>query len=210
MHIGKAGVLYVESAGPSGVAQAFQVEFKKLGGVITTVEKSLQSSSDFRSQLTKIQKSGADVVYFTGFAKETASILKQAKELKLNLPMLTHQLAEDPEVRELAGDAANNLIFSTPKLDPSSGDFAVVDFYNKFRQKYNEDPQNFASNSYDALTIVAKAIETYGYSSDGILKGLQETKNYSGASGSITFDQNGDVIQPMRIMTIQTGKIVPY
>jgi branched-chain amino acid transport system substrate-binding protein len=205
----KVGILAVQSAGPVGVCDAFQKEFQRQGGNIVLTETGQEGSTDFRSQLTRLRDAKIDAIFFAGFATETATILKQALELGVKAQLLTHQLAEDPKVRELAGDSANGLIFSTPKLDPSSGDQAVIAFYHAFRAKYQEEPQNFASNAYDALKLVAQSIGKHGYSADGICNGLASTKDYHGASGQLTFDDNGDVIQTMRIMQISGGKIVP-
>jgi branched-chain amino acid transport system substrate-binding protein len=206
----KIAVLHVEAAGPGGVARSFIVRFKELGGAVPLVETALPNATDFRAQLTKIKAAEPDAVYFAAYAVETGTILKQAKELGLKKQMLSHQLAEDPEVRARAGDAANGLIYTTPKLDPATGGPAVKEFYEKFRAKYGEEPRNFASNSYDALKLLARAIAQNGYSLNGITKGLLAIKHYPAASGTLSFDSNGDVIQPMRIMTIREGKVEEY
>jgi branched-chain amino acid transport system substrate-binding protein len=205
----KVGILAVQSAGPVGVCEAFQKEFQRLGGNIAQKETGQESSTDFRSQLTRLRDANVDAIFFAGFATETATILKQAVELGVKAQLLTHQLAEDPKVRELAGSAADGLIFSTPKLDPSSGDREVITFYEAFRARYKEDPQNFASNAYDAVKVIAEAAAKNGYSAEGIRKGLADIKDYHGASGQLTFDEKGDVIQTMRVMQISGGKIVP-
>ncbi len=203
-------VLYVEAAGPAGVAQSFIKRFKQLGGTVPVVEVGPPNATDFRAQLTKINAADPDAVYFAAYAVETATILKQAKELGLNKQMLTHQLAEDPEVRERAGEAANGVIYTTPKLDRTTGGPAVKAFYDKFKKKYGEEPRNFASNSYDALKLVVKAITEKSYTFEGIARGLLATKDYPGASGTLSFDSTGDILQPMRLMTIKGGRIIEY
>jgi branched-chain amino acid transport system substrate-binding protein len=206
----KVPILQIEAAGPAGVAKSFVEKFRELGGTVPLVEAAPPNTVDFRAQLTKIKAADPDAVYFAAYAHETATILKQAKELGLNKQLLTHQLAEDPEVRERAGDAANGLIYTTPKLDPETGGPAVRTFYDKFRKKYGAEPRNFASNSYDALRLIAKAIAENGYTYQGITKGLLSIKDYPGASGTLSFDKNGDVQQAMRVMVIKDGKIVEY
>jgi branched-chain amino acid transport system substrate-binding protein len=202
-------LLYVESAGPFGVSETFQKEFIRLGGKVPVVEKGLQNSTDFRSQLTRIKANKVDAIFVAGLAVETGTILKQARELGIQKQILAHEPAEDPEVRKIAGKAADGVIFATSKLDPATGDEPTKKFYEKFRAKYGEDPRSYAANAYDSVHLLAKAIEKYGTSPDGITKGLYESKDYGGASGKITFDQNGDVLLPLRIMTIENGEIKP-
>lgn len=206
----KIPVLYIEAAGPAGVAQSFIKRFKELGGDVPLVEAAPPNTTDFRTQLSKIKGANPHGFYFAAYAVESATILKQAKELGINKQMLSHQLVEDPEVRKRAGDAANGIIYTTPKLDPSKGGPAVKSFYAKFKKKYNEEPRNFASNSYDALKLVIKAIKENDNTFEGISKGLFSIKNYPGASGIMSIDSKGDVLQPMRIMTIRGGKTVDY
>lgn len=203
-------VLYIEAAGPSGVAQSFIQRFKQLGGVIPLTETGAPNDTDFRAQLTKIKASNPTALYFAAYAVESATILIQAKELGLQTQMLSHQLVEDVEVRERARDAANGVIYTTPKLDPATGGPAVGAFYKSFVDKYGEEPRNFASNSYDALRLLVKAIREHGYSYEGIRAGLLLTQNYAGASGTLSFDEKGDIVQTMRIMTIKDGKIGEY
>ncbi len=206
----KASVFYVDEAGPSGVSTAFIEEFKHLGGKIVAQEKGDRDGTDFRTQITKIKAAEPDSVYFAGYAKETVVFLRQAKELGLDKPLMTHQLIDDPDVIKRAGETAEGVFFTTPKLTPETGGPAVKEFFDKFKSKYGEAPQNFAPNAYDAMMLIAKAVEKYGAFAEGINKGLLETKDYSGASGEISIDKNGDVVQRMMIMIIENGKTKLY
>lgn len=204
------GIFYVDEEGPRGVTNAFMNEFKRLGGKIPIAEKSTRDGTDFRSEITKIRNANPDAVYFAGYANETVLFLRQARELRLNKQLMTHQLIDDPEIIKRAGETANGVIFTTPKLTPETGGQAVKDFFERFKQKYNgEEPQNFAPNTYDAIMLIAQAMRKYGTDAKSIKRGLYEVKNFQGASGNITIDQNGDVVQPMMIMTIRDGRVLP-
>ena len=115
----KLAVFNVQSAGPQGVTESLTANFKKLGGEIVFSDVCEQDATDFRTQLTKIKASGYDALFFAGFAKETGRMLRQAKEIGINKQILAHQTAEAPEVREIAGDAANGIIFASSQLGPN-------------------------------------------------------------------------------------------
>lgn len=204
----KAAVFYVNEAGPRGVSIAFMEEFKRLGGQIVVQEKGDRDGTDFRTQIAKIKEAGSDAVYFAGYAKETVVYLRQAKELGLEKPLMTHQLIDDPDVIKRAGETAEGVFFTTPKLTPETGGPVVKEFFDNFKNKYGETPQNFAPNVYDAMMLIAKMVEKYGDTSEGINKGFLEVRDYHGASGEMSIDENGDVVQQMRVMKIQDGKIV--
>jgi len=208
--IKSAGVFYITETGPQGVAQAFIKEFKKLGGKILDEEKCNRGDKDFRSQISKIDEKKPDVIYFALFPRETELFVKQIREMGIKENLLTHQLMDDPEILSKLGKAADGIIFTTPKLTPETGDEIVKNFYKNYRDKYGKDPQNFASNAYDAVMLVAKAMEKYGFTSDAVKKGLYEVKDYHGASGIFSIDENGDVEQKMLIMVIKDGKTRLY
>ena len=204
------GVLHVTEAGPQGVAEAFVNEFRKLGGTVLTVEKSARGDKDFRTPITRINAQNPDAIYFALYPRETELFVRQVRELGTDRFLMTHQLIDDPEVLGKLGEAADGIVFTTPKLSPEIGGAGVKQFYDKYKQKYVKEPQQFAANSYDAVVLIAKAMEKYGFDSESIKKGLYEVKDYEGASGLLTVDENGDVQQKMSVMEIRDGKTIPY
>lgn len=204
-----AAVFYVNEAGPEGVAKAFLNEFIKLGGNVVITETSQRGERDFRSQITKLEDKNIELVYFALYPVETEFFVRQYRELKINKPLFTHQLIDDPGVLKNLGTAADGILFTTPKVTPEIGGESVKHYYNSYIAKYKKEPQNFASNSYDALMLLANVMKT-GLSSENIKQKLYEVKNYHGASGILSIDKNGDVEQEMSIMKIENSKSVAY
>ena len=70
--------------------------------------------------------------------------------------------------------------------------------YKKFAAAYKaatgEDPSVYCDTTYDAIQVIAEAIEKAGvYDGEAIKDALSELgQKYHGASGSITFDDKGD------------------
>lgn len=210
MEFRNVSVFYVDEAGPRGVSIAFMEEFEKLGGQVLAEEKGYQEGTDFRTQITKIIDTNPDAVYFAGYAKETVTFLTQAKESGLNKQLMTHQLIEDPDVINRSRGSAEGVIFTSPKLILETSGQDVKDFYDKFKNKYGEEPHNFAPNSYDAVMLVSNAMKKYGTDPENFKQGLYEVEGYQGASGEITIDENGDIDQAMQIMVIKDGKTELY
>lgn len=202
-------VFHMKSAGPEGMSVSLMENFERLGGRITLIETFEQDATDFRTQLTKIKGNDADAVFFAGFAKETGRMLLQAKELGLNKQIFAHQTAESPEVIDIAGGAANGVIFASSQLPPEESKTIKL-FHDSYQSKFGTEPQNYAANTYDAAMIVLTSIKKYGYNYKEILKGLNELQNYEGASGNFTITDSGDVIGPMTIKKIDGNKVLLY
>jgi len=166
--------------------------------------------TDFRSQLTKVKGSSADVVVVEAFPNETGLLMKQAKELGINLPfMSTESSVGTQDLITTGGNAVNGLIFPFAKT-PTNKEHK--EFESAYKEKFGKEPFAFASyESYDATILLLKAIEKSNREPEDIRKKLYETgQNYYGASGLINFTENGDVQKPMLIKIVKDGEFVLY
>ncbi len=77
-----------------------------------------------------------------------------------------------------------------------------------FTKKYNSEPSILAAYGYDSLKILASAIEKSNLTPESIRDELYKIKGYEGVTGKISFDENGDVVQPMGVKIIQDGKFI--
>ena len=69
-------------------------------------------------------------------------------------------------------------------------------------------PVVFAINACDAVCLVKVAIEKGGYNGEGIKNALYNIKDVPGVNGTLSFDENGDVVKPLTIKTVKHGKFV--
>jgi branched-chain amino acid transport system substrate-binding protein len=100
------------------------------------------------------------------------------------------------------------LVFSAVK--PEAGP-KFSEFKKAYIEKYNKEPVFLSDFAYDTLNIIVETIEKGNYKGEDIKNYLYSIKNFSGASNLISFDENGDLINPsFTLKTIKNGKIVPY
>jgi branched-chain amino acid transport system substrate-binding protein len=203
----KLAVLYINNEGGIGGSSAFKARFTQLGGAVVLEETYAQGATDVRAQLTKIKASGADGIMVGSYPPDTVLVLRQARELELRQPMfLTTEAVENPEVLRETGDAANGVVYILAA--PATG-AAPEKFTQAYEAKFGKKPELFAAEGYDIVRLIAAAIAA---SKDSLASGsdirdfLYKVRNYAGASGAITFDQNGDVIKPYAIKTIEGGR----
>lgn len=208
----RVSVLFVENDYGVGSQKAFSQAFEQLRGTVLSSDSVPVGVTDVRTQLQKIKQQNPQAVYLAVYPKEGGIILKQAKELDLNVQFLasTAILAES-ELFEIAGDAANGLVVTTSQFNPDSEEPAVSIFSKAYFSKYAEKPTIYSAWGYDGLRLIAKAMDSCESASDTecIKNALLSTQEYAGASGVISFDPNGDVLKEFQILQVQNQKFVP-
>ncbi len=205
--VNRIAIFAVNDTGTKSLADSFQAEFLRLGGNVVEYVLAPKDANDLRTQVTALRAASPQAVYAVGYASETGMFLRQARELGLGLPLYSAHPAEAPDVRSIAGAAAEGLVFSTPAnaRDSESGKrFAAA-----YQARYKEEPGEFAAEAFDAAMLVLNAIQSVGPSAPAIRDFLHKVRDYEGASGRITFSSTGDVEKPIRVMTIRNGEVVP-
>jgi len=206
----KVGVAYINNDYGLGLKTEFETAFKAKGGEIVASEAFDQGATDFRSLLLKIKAAAPDAIYLPGYPPEMGRLLRQAKELGINKQFLSVVIFEDPRVLELAGGAAEGVIYSCQIFDPTSGEANVRKFVTAYKTKYGSDPDIYAGLSYDAMNIAALAIKNGGTTGGGIRDALYKIRDFPGVTGVTTFDQNGDVTKPIGLKMVRNGKFEWY
>ena len=202
-----AGILYINNDYGIGLRDAFKKRFDVLGGEILAEESFRRGDTDFRTQLLKIKFKNPHVLLLIGYA-EMGQILKQARELGIKIQVVSTSNFEMPEILEIAGNAAENIYYTYQGFDIESEEEVVKKFANSYRAKYNKEPDIFAALTYDAMKILAKAIERGGTDVENVKKELYGIKNFIGVTGKTSFDKNGDVIKPIGIKKVENGKFI--
>jgi len=201
----KVAIIHINNDFGVGLIKTFGESFVKLGGQIVTGESYEQGTTDFRAQLSKIKQSEPNAIYIVGYS-EMGQLLRQAKELGINVPFLSCIMFEDPKLIEIAKGAAEGVIYAYPGYTSESKKENVSIFVSRFKQRYDEEPDIYAASSYDALRILAHAMQKGGIEAPGIKAALYSIKDFPGVTGSTTFDINGDVTKPIGIKQVQNGK----
>jgi branched-chain amino acid transport system substrate-binding protein len=164
----------------------------------------------FDEDVEKVKELDPDGIYIVSYVNDLARLLIMLHEAGVESVLLGSGSVNEDLVR-LAGPAAENLVYPQPSFDVESRNPAVSSFVDAYRAKYNEDPDIYAAHGYDALKLLAVAIESGGSAHpDDIRIGFSSIKNYEGAAGRTAFDENGDVVRYPRMFIIRNGKSVPY
>jgi branched-chain amino acid transport system substrate-binding protein len=191
-----------------GLRDYFKQAVQKRGGqIVEDLAYTEKSDVDFRGQLTKIKNANPDAIFVSGYYTEAGLIAKQARELGITVPLLGGDGWDSDQTVKIGGDAVEGCYFSN-HYSPDEKRPEVQRFVDAYKAKYGgKVPDAMAILGYDAMLIMADAIERAG-STDGtkIKDALAATKNFPGASGTTTIDENHNAQKSAVILKIDDGK----
>jgi len=188
-------ILDDKSAYGAGIANEFEKEAKKIGGTIIGRDSITEGETDFSAVLTKLKGKTIDMIYFGGMYPEGSLLVKQARELGIDAPLLGGDGLYAPKFIEVAKEAAEGSVVT--HIAPLKATNAKAEkFFSDFKSRFGHDVLVYAPLSYDAVMIIAAAIEQSG-KIDGktVIETLHAPNfSYSGVIGTTQFDEKGDTL----------------
>lgn len=166
---------------------------EKAGLNILTIESFGSKDTDFSAQLTKIKGLKPDAVGISALVEPVSGVLLQARQLGFGKETLFigGNGSNSPKLGEIAGAAADGLIVGSPwfigKKDPVNDAFVA-----SFKAKYNKDPDQFAAQAYDAMKIMAAAIDRAGAADPQKVRDALAKTNFNGVMGPFQFTDHRD------------------
>lgn len=207
-----AGILYRNDASGKSFNENFAKRFRELGGNIVYEDNHEPNATDYRSNIAKIKVvKDMDVLFVASWGPDVAYYLKQAKELGVNTQVLAYETFYTPKVLEIAGSAADGVIFSAPEFNAKKDEPTMNQFKEKLRKKYNHEEVNYhIAGHYDAMMLLVNAVSKGNSTGDSIKNYLQNLNEYSGITGNIKFEDNGGASIPLTVYTVENTKFIKY
>lgn len=205
----KKAALLVDSTSDysKGLAKNFKDTFTKQGGTVLAEQAYQAKDTDFKAVLTKIKGMNPDVVFVPGYYEEVGLIVKQARDLGLNAPILGGDGYESPKLTELAGKTALNDVYYSNHYSSKDTTAEVVKFKGAFKAKYNKEPDAFNALGYDLAYFLADALKRAGAADPVKLKeALASTKDFSGITGKISIDSKHNPVKSITIIQMKNGE----
>lgn len=215
LQVKKIAVLHDENAfGSSGNAE-IEKTAGDFGLEIVAAESYKTNDTDLTAQLTKIKGASPEVIIVWGTNPGPALAAKNMKQLNLNVPYVgSHGIANKTFI-ELAGDAAEGVVFPAGRLlvpssitDPKQKEVTDA-FIDQFQAAYGEAPNTFAGYAYEAVALLVDAIERAGGTDPAAIQSaLNSTQGFPGPDGIYNYsatDHDGLVAEDMIMVKVQDG-----
>ncbi len=193
-----------------GVADEFEKGVKSKGGKIVGREFTNDKATDFTAILTSIKAKKPDVVFFGGMNAVAGPMLRQMKQLGLNVKFMGGDGICTADLPQLsAGSMADDQVVCAEAGGVEGAQKAgMTKFYADYKAKYGVDVQIYAPYVYDAVNIMAAAMVKAGSADPAkYLPVLAKTEGYKGVTGTISFDNKGDIKNgALTLYTYKGGK----
>lgn len=186
-----------------GLTKTFEDAFN---GDIVAVENFTADQTDFSATLTNIKNMDFDVLYVPGYYEQAGPIVKQAREMGIEQPILGPDGFGNTKVFELAGVENMTEVYYTSHFVVESETPEIQEFVANYKEFTGNDPDMFTGLAYDAVMIAKEAIERAGTTdSEAVNTELEKTENFKGITGTFSFDEKHDPVKTVSIIEVQDG-----
>lgn len=163
---------------------------------------------DYADAVARILDAAPDVVYFTGYAEEGGTIIRQLRGAGYAGALMVADGSVDAHLVEVAGAAADGVratMTQTPATIPGS-----AEWIGRYRTAFGSEPGPFSTQSYDAVRVMAHAIEEAG-TTDGaaVVSALGGISGFPTFSGPLVFDAEHTLTgTPFHVLVVRDGEFV--
>lgn len=176
----------------------------------------MAGDTDFTGQITRLLNANLDGIMLYGGTEDFGIECKQLRQMGYEGYIYGPETFSSPDVREVAGDAANGVLFACGYVIPDVIDDATSEaekaFLKAFVEKYGELPaSDTAYRGYDSMMLLARVFETAKSTEGPDLREALLNVDYTGIAGKFDYsDGSGDGLKGCNLYAIVDGKNVPF
>ncbi|MFZ5643679.1 MAG: ABC transporter substrate-binding protein [Bacillota bacterium] len=186
-------IFYSDESYGMGLANSFEDQAKKVG--IKTVDRfnyyaDARELNKLCAKWKALDFDGILVAHY--MPADGAQFIADVVKAGVSVPFFAGDTMDAPEFFQVAGEAAEGTVVGSVfnSQDPRE---EVKYFINNFNSKYGKMPTPEAAQGYDAVNLLAGAIEEAGSASPAeVAQKLRSFKSRPGVAGFHSFAENGD------------------
>ena len=202
----RIAILTIDNDFGRALTEGFKSYLKGKDVEIVFEDKYPLGETEFKAVLERIKEANPDVLFASAYYKEAASLVRQAKEVGLKAQIVGQEGYDSPKFLELAGDAAEGVIIVTD-LNRDDEREIVQKFLREYEKEYGLPADMVGASAFDAVQILAWAIEKGGPTPEGIIKALKELKDFDKAlTGPILrYTEGREAVRPVGSQIVKGG-----
>ncbi|MEZ5590388.1 MAG: ABC transporter substrate-binding protein [Gammaproteobacteria bacterium] len=192
------------------LSKFFIERMEQRGGEVVAEDSFMIGDTDFSAQIARLKAIDPlpDAVFVSAIPTEAGLSVKQIRESGLELPIVSGDGFDTELVASTPGkELANNVYFSTHTYRADDRP-EVTQFIQDYTAEYGHAPENaFAPLGYDALRLVAAAIERAGSAEPAAIRDqLAKTMGFKGVTGEISYTRDSGVPpKPISVISVNGG-----
>ena len=188
----------------------FRNHLRKRNANIVAEGKIFGNPTDVSAEIRKLRGKDIDVVIYTGYYQEAATILNEMGKQGIDAIMAGADGLQQDVFTPLVGDLGIGTMYYAG-FSPNT-DNALVEQFNQLALQKKLQSEVFAAQAYDTANIVFSIMEKADItdcskeSRTRIKSGLAKVRNYEGVAGTLSFDDEGNALKaPFISEIIKTG-----
>jgi branched-chain amino acid transport system substrate-binding protein len=193
-------IVYVNDEYGLGCRTTFSDQAKQLGLDILAAEPFEAVQKDFRTQWERLLALKPDAIFVAGYGPGYAAVLQQLAERNFAGTIITDFTLTAPPVLKAVQGLPDGTLVVTAKISPEFRAHAKLTF---------PDAAYFVNvaTAHDAILLTAEASRLVSEGkAKSISAALKIASNTRAALGTVSFNDKGDVLVPMEIVTLKSLK----
>ncbi|MGQ0655010.1 MAG: ABC transporter substrate-binding protein [Betaproteobacteria bacterium] len=182
---------------------------KEKGLAPVAIESNQATDKDMSAQLLKVKGAGADVLVLQNHQVPCAILLRQARQLGLNIPLIGSSSCTLPQTIDLAAkEDVEGLYGETLSFVKGNPDPAIQAWAKKMQDRFRVEPDVFALLQYDAANTLFAAMRRAGTTAEAIRRGMNEIV-HEGLLATYSADAQGNMTRQILILQVRDKRLHP-
>lgn len=192
-----------------GLVTEFARSLQRQGGTVVAREFTNDKATDFSAIITRIRASKPDLVFFGGMSATAGPMLRQMKQLGMNVRMMGGDGICSDEIHKLSGGTMLDGQVVCAEAGGVQGEAraGMERFRADYKKRFGIEVQINAPYAYDAVMTMAEAMVKAGSAQPAKYLPVLAKIQYKGVTGPIAFDARGDIRDgTITLYTFKGGK----
>lgn len=207
----RMGVYYVRNSYGRGLANAFEERAQALGVSVEAREAydptDEVSGRAYEGTLAEWKARDLDALFVAGEVPTAGALVAEARRQGITAPILGGDAMHADALVRVAGRAAEGVVVAS-MFHPDEPRPEVRRFDAAFRARYHAEPDMFSAIGYDAVRVLAAAMQRAGSAApDRVARALRDVTPYAGVTGPFHFGPQGDPVdKPIVRLQVRNGR----
>ena len=178
-------------------------------GVDYVVYECNSTDTDFSAQVSKVVAEGCDAIAYPNYLDTAPMLVQQARAAGFTGGIVGGDGWDGADTSGLEADFENTYYLN--HLDFGDSDEKIQSFVKTYTDEFGSDSLCAAAALYyDSVYMLKQAIEESGSTDPAVIKDALAAIDFTGVTGHVKFDENGDPIKAFTIETFKDGEVTYY
>ena len=178
---------------------------RRLGTPVVLEVRYVAGETSWETQIARLRDEKPDAILMWGAAEVTGRVLRAVRAAGIDAQVYGPDRLHDPGFVRAAGAAAEGTVVAVP-FDPTEDRPAWTAFREKYRARFQAEPDAAAAYGYDGTNYLVEAIRRAGLNRVRIRDELFAPAEWEGVTGTVRFDINHNNVAPVALLRCVGGE----